>query len=606
MRLLLPIAANLILIAAAFGIGNLLRLLFPSPFSRIDRFATILLGGLGLLGTLLFLIGMIHFSLSLVLIILLPCALFGVNSLRKELKESVSQLRLSKLPRIPSLVIGLLLIVTLIGGLAEPVGDIKMDAIAYHFLGPRVWIRDTQIRPLPDECLTAFPANVEILYAALMAIGGARAPELFAFFSTGLLLLVAYGFALRLGLDSRGAWWTVALIATMPVVYRGAYGGFVDAIFSSFVLVSLRFALDAEESREYVLAGIFAGLAMGTKYTGIPAFVLILTAAIALTCVRQSTAPAKLLDRFVVLVATAVLVASPWYLRNWITLGSPIYPPPPALLRFFHIKYMSAQAINALAVLIRKEGLGMGHGLSSFFLLPFNFTFHPANFLNGPGGVGVALLTLAPFGVLLKWRDPFVGALGLFSFMEVLGWFVTEQDARFLIHIYILLAVFAIWGWRAVIAISPRFGRLLAGAAVACSILYGLALIVPARAADLHAALSPGFERQRKFQEIPYLVSFEYLNSRATVKKVLILEPRVATFYLRKEYLKPVGRFAERTIPEGNDFLPLADKLHIYRITHILDVRLDNNDFRIPPGQPNLQLVFEREDQRIYRVLGAS
>jgi hypothetical protein len=572
----------------------------------LDRFATVALAGLGLLGTLLFVVGMLHFSLSLVLAVLLPAALLGLVFSLKEVRGLASHLQFQNIPAVPVAVIALILMVTFVGGLAEPVGDIKMDAIAYHFLGPLVWVRDAKIHPLPDECLTAFPGNVETLFAALMAIGGTRAPELFAFFSIGTLLLVSYGFAIRLGLDSKAAWWAVALIATMPVVYRGAYGGFVDAIFSSFVLLSLRVALDAQESTEYVLAGIFAGLAMGTKYTGLPAFVLILMAALTMAWARQFAVSAKPLKQLLLLAATAFLLASPWYLRNWKALGSPIYPPPPLLLHFFQIKYMSPQAINALAAIVRKDGVGMGHSLSSLLLLPFNFTFHPANFLNGPGGVGVALLALAPFGVLSRWRDPFVWALGLFSFLVVLGWFVTEQDARFLIHAYILAAIFAIWGWREVVTKSPRFGRLLAGATIACSILYGLALILPARAADLHAAVSPSFEKQRQFQEIPYLESFNYLNSEATVKKVLILEPRVATFFLRKEYLKPVGRFEEQTVPEGNDFRQLAGKLSAYAITHILDVRLDDRGFRIPPGHPNLQLVFERENQRIYRLISTN
>lgn len=245
----------------------------------------------------------------------------------------------------------------------------------------------------------------------------------------------------------------------------------------------------------------------------------------------------------------------------------------------------------------------MGHGPLSLLLLPFNLTFHPANFLNGPGGVGIALLALAPLGFLLRWRDPVVGAIGFFSFMEVLGWFVTEQEARFLIPIYVLLAIFAIWGWLEVVAKSPHIGRALAAATVACSILYGLMFILPDQAANIHAVVSPNFEQRRKRQEIPYLDSMLYLNGDDTVGKVLVLEPRLPTFYLKKNYLKPVGRFNEQSIPEGNNFQLLAGKLSFYGITHVLDVRLDDNNFRVPQDQPNLELIFEREDQRIYRVV---
>jgi hypothetical protein len=580
-----------------------LRPLFPEKLSRWDRFAAMAAGGIGLLGTILFLIGLVAFSRTVILIILIPAAALGCWRLYQEGRQRGAALRPDHVAIVPAAIIAVVLVITLLGGLAQPVGDIKMDAIAYHFLGPRVWLRDGNIHVLPDECLTAFPANVETTFAALMGIGGTRAPELFALIGLCVLLLVSYGFAIRLGLDARGAWWAMALIATMPVVYRGAYGGFVDAIFSSFILLALRFALDAEETGEYLLAGMFGGLAAGTKYTGLPAVVLIVTAAVLLAAVRQGAPAAKNFSRFAALALTAAAFASPWYVRNWVAVGSPIYPPPPGLLHFFHIKYMSPEAIDALAVIVRKEGLGMGHGFSSLLLLPFNFTFHPANFLNGAGGVGVCLLALAPFGMLLRWKDPFTGALVFFSFMEVLGWFVTEQEARFLIHVYVLLAIFAIWGWREIAARSPRTGRVLAGAAVACSILYGLILIVPARVGDIHAATSANFEAERKSREIPYVESFAYLNTEDRVKKVLILEPRVPTFYLKKDYLKPIGRFGEQAVPEGNDFQLLAGKLNAYGITHILDVRLDGKDFRVPESADHLELVLEREDQRVYRVV---
>jgi hypothetical protein len=605
MRLLSPVLANLILVVAAFGLGNLLGPLLPREFSRIDRLATAFLGGLGLMGLLLFLVGLIRLSLVTIFVLILPLVALGIFSFIKEHKLYACHWRLGEIPRIPLFIIAVILIITFIGGLAAPVGDIKMDAIAYHFLAPHVWLRDASIHVLPDECLAAFPATVETLYAALMAIGGARAAELFALVGLSLLLLVSYGFADRVGLDSDGAWWAIALVATMPVVYRGAYGGFVDVIFSGFLLLALRLALDAQSMGESVLAGLFAGFTMGTKYTGLPAFVLILIAALAFALVRESRMPVKLFRQFGVFSATALLVASPWYLRNWLVLGSAIYPPPPPLLRFFHIKYMSPAAVDGLAAIVRREGMGMGHGLTSLLLLPFHFTFHPANFLNGPGGIGVCVLALAPFGICLRWRDPFVGALALFCFMEVLGWFVTEQDARFLIHVYVLLAVFTVWGWRAVAASATRSGNLFAGAAMACSILYGFGLIVPDRVADMHAAVSPAFEKQRDSREIPYFESFTYLNESPGVKKVLVLEPRLPAFYFEKDYLKPIGRFGEQTVPEGNDYQLLRGKLNTYGITHILDVRLESNNFRVPPGEPSLQLVFQRDDQRVYQVRGA-
>ena len=602
MRLFPPVLANLLLLLGAFGVGSFFQSLLPKHFLKTDRIAATVLGGLGLLGTLLFVVGLLRFSLVSILAVLLPAALLGLVFLKKWTGEFAAGAPFGKIPLLPVAVIALVLLVTFLGGLAEPVGDIKLDAIAYHFLGPRVWLVDAVIHPVPDECLTAFPAVVETLFAAGMAIGGARAPELFAFVALGLLLLAAHGLARRLELDSLNAWWVVALVAAMPVVYRGSYGGFNDAIFAGFLLLALRLSLDASEPGDYVLAGLFTGLALGTKYTGIITFLVILVCVFLNLLLGRTAKWLHGLRDVGILVSLAGLVASPWYLRNWVLLGSPIYPPTSGLLRLFPVKYMSSQAIDALAALVRKEGLGMGHSFGSFLLLPFHLTFHPANFLNGAGGVGVALLALAPFGLLSRRRDLFVRILAVFVFLQTLGWFLTEQEARFLIQVFVILACFAVWGWNTAVSKAPRFAPFLSGLAIACSILYGLIMIVPARVSDIHAALSPSFEKVRKAREVPFLDSFDYLNQDQTVNAVLIPEPHVPAYYLKKPYLKPLGRFGEETLPQGTDLNRILADLPTLGITHILDVNLDESGFRVPQGFPGLTLVFSRKDQRIYRL----
>lgn len=49
---------------------------------------------------------------------------------------------------------------------------------------------------------------------------------------------------------------------------------------------------------------------------------------------------------------------------------------------------------------------------------------------------------------------------------------------------------------------------------------------------------------KRKHERTPYLEGFTYLNSDAGVR-VMVLEPRVPTFYLQKEYLNRSGASAK-------------------------------------------------------------
>ena len=605
MKFLLPVIANLLLLLAAFGIGSSVRPLIPHSFSKLERLIIIALAGIGLQGVLLFLVGIIRFTPTVILAVLLPAALLGGMCLSQEMRGTALKSVLSRLPVIPASVIALVLVVTILGGFADPIGDIKenkSDAVAYHYLAPKVWLREGVIRPVLDECLTAFPATVEVQYAALMMIGGHSAPEQFSVIALVLILLLGATTALRTGLDPANAWWVAALISAMPAVYRGSYGGMVDVIYAAFVILAARIAFDSELPRHYVLVGLFCGFAMGTKYTGLLAVALLVVCLFLFTPNSLGRFSWRTAKHLAIICLVAALVSSPWYIRNWLVLGCPIYPPIPLLAGFFHVKYFPPEAVQKLRNEVMKVGLGMGKDPLSLLLLPFHLAFHPANFENGAGGIGLVPLTFIPFCFrALRW-ERFAKALGLFAILMTLAWFYTEQESRFLIQVYVIAAIFGVAGWSYVVRVTPRFGRALSALTVAISISYGLYMIVAARAGEIHALASSSFAETRKQNGIPFLESYRYLNNEPSVRKVLVLDPFVPTYYLDKEYLKPIGRWGEHLLPGIDSSRQVLSEPSERDFTHVLDVRFKEGGFQLPEHPAGLVLVFEARDQRIYRV----
>jgi hypothetical protein len=602
MRVLPAILANIILFAAAFGYGHLLRGLFPQSFSVLDRLAFTLMAGLGLLGTVLFCIGEFWFSRSAILLVLIPGVVLCLRPTLHALINSRATLSEICVPLLPALIVATVLLVTAVGGLALPTGDMNNDSIAYHYLGPKVWLRDHRVHPVPDEILTSFPALVETQYAALMSLGGQRAPQFFALTSLITILLVTAGLAVRLGLDQSSVWWTAAIILTMPALYRGAYGGFLDVLFAAFVLAAGRIAFDAETPRHYALFGLFCGFAMSTKYTALISFVLLIFCCLVVSLWTRHPHPCVLPAKLAISCVVAVIVSAPFYVRNWFLFGSPIYPPPPILLRLFAVPSLLPPVLHELEKNVRETGAGMGSGLRHFLLLPFNLTYHTSNF-RGAGGIGLMPLALGPFGVVASRRDAFAKGLLLFAFLQTAAWFTTAQVSRYLIPAYVIAALFAVIGWQKVTTnVSSQLARMLSALIVACSVIYGLMIILPDRRADIHAALSSSFETQRLNREIPFLASFDYLNKDPSVTKILIVDPYVAAYYSDKDYIKPVGRWGEQTLPRATDLPHILETLPQLRVSHVLDVKSSAGAFRLPDNPPALALVFQRDDQRVYRV----
>jgi len=548
----------------------------------------------------LFLVGQWRFSRLAAGPILGVALLFGIKPLLLLLWDLKTGRRQRKFSPAPTFIVVSVLFLIGLGSFAEITGDWTIDAVVYHLLGPKVWIREGIIRPVPDNCHTAMPQTGETLYATAMMFGGSRAPGPLNVVVFCTLLLVAASIAKRAGLDSFETWWAVALVVTMPAVVSGSTHVFVDGMYAAFVLAAARIGFDAETIGDFALVGLFAGLALGTKYTGILAVPIILLC-VFLKKLFEGKLESPAIRKSIAAVAVAILVASPYYLRNWILLGSPVYPPPPLLWRFFDAKYLSTEAILKFHEYIRHRGQGFGRGIGAFLLLPFNLTYHASNFY-GAGGIGICPLGLSIFGIFAERRNVFAKTLAFLGLLLLALWFVTQQESRFLIHGYVISAIFAVFGWRYVKSVGPPWSCLLGGAVIFLSVAYGAFMIGRERIGDARTLMSADAAERRAQQTIPFLESFRFINSDPSVRRILILDPTVPPYYSDKAYVKPVGQWGERTLPGGPNSDEALKRVHELNVSHVMDIQSEISSFRVAPNTQGLTLVFESKGQRIYRV----
>jgi hypothetical protein len=592
----------LIVIGSAASVGSFLPRKLSEDLYPSEAFALRLLAGLGLLGLTLFLVGNWLWNKPVVwAVLLLPIAARFVFALRHP-DRLAGWKRGLVFPKPDGWLILCTAIILLhaVSGLAIPVGDAGNDAISYHFLGPVIWQRTNVVRPVLDHSHTAFPENIEMLFGAGMILGNERVPGLIGTAFAALLLVQIGGLTRRLGGKPATASLAMAVAATMPVIMDTAEVGFVDIPYAALCLAAARLAFSSACIQSAVLAGLFAGLAAGTKYTGLMNLVLI--AIVSVVCAATRAPTMQRLRNVAIMSCAAVVLCSPWYLRNAVQLGTPIYPPPPVLSRFVHAKAFPVEAAQSFQDYILERGKGYGRGPLELALLPYNLTYRPAAF-HGAGGIGMVSFAFMPIAFAVVRRNKIAIAWMVWSTLFTVAWFLTQQEARFFVPVLAVAASFGAIGaahlWDQRLSIT----RILTAGVIGLSLVYGLLTDLRTGRERMASVFSKQVEARRE-AAIPAREAFQFLNSAPDVEKVLVLNRFVPCYYLRKPYIKVRGPYWEQPIPDVAGPQAALLQIHTMHVTHILDVQgLFGTSFelnQIPNPNP---LVFSSPDARIYKVV---
>ncbi len=608
---LMAILACLAVTLAGWAVGALFDGGIPRTLTGILRIAIRLALGLGAFGLLLFIIGLIRFTPALVIALTLAGAMVGAILLFRERPDAAICWRHL---RQPALFITLLIVAFFFfSGLSPIIGGVGNDGTDYHLLGPQVWLRAGIVRPVLDNAFTSMPAGIDILYAPLLAIGKESAPGAFGAVFLVIVLALIWGMARRFGANLNATSCGVLTFATSFALVKGTNLAFNDIPLAALIVSAVCVALAATRLKEFAVAGLLLGFAIGAKYHALllaPGFIVVVL------WMPEHPLPLRLrLTAVVVLGLCTVAVASPWYLRNWAALGSPIYPAPPALAKWFPGRYLSLADLRALDAYMHMHADGFGKTPLALAAMPLNITFRPERFDAGDG-IALGFLAFCPIGLIVAVRDSRLLRLAILLFLCLLTWFYTAQQARYFTYGFALLAVFAAVGIEKIFAFKSGSAAVGTLGVLTVSTLYGALSLLRLDAARLRAAFSPRSAEQQWVAQTPYARAFDFLNGDASVSSVLVLNPMLPTFFLHRPYLKPVGPHGERAmaaigVRDDADALARAKDLGV---SHILDSQWPSRNppphvdivgdpypFLIGP-QDHLTLVFQSPDARVYEL----
>ena len=241
-------------------------------------------------------------------------------------------------------------ILALVAALAPPTAK---DTLLYHYALPKAWIAAGRAIEIPYNIAGYYPLGVEMHAVWAMLLGaplGARVAEAAAgatlFLFAPLLAMTVYGWARERGADRPWAAAAALVVAWIPTGYEVAASAYVDLALAGYAALAVRaFGRWWTSGQPRQLAWVAAGVGGALSIKLSAAFLLLPLALLGLLHAlgtgsqdRETARPSTALTAAGVLGALAlgVTLAAPWYVRNWIRTGSPLFP--------FYLEIWPAQA----------------------------------------------------------------------------------------------------------------------------------------------------------------------------------------------------------------------------------------------------------------------
>jgi hypothetical protein len=507
------------------------------------------------------------------------------------------------------------------------VPPVDRDALTHHLAVPKLYLKHGGIHEIPQVPFSYYPMNLDLLYAIPLYFGNDIVPKYihfgFALLTAGLIGSYLY----RRFCSPMAALLGALLFLSLPVIVKLSITVYVDLgliFFSTAALLQLlRWAETGFPLKRLVLSGIFAGLCLGTKPNGMLSF-FFLAAAVPFLCRADTLAPSAqpsddprshlqkksnlgALGWSAVFVLTALLVYSPWMLRNFVWTGNPVYPMAQAI--FAHNGPADTRALGnditdaggSQAPDNREKGVsGSGHfagrkvifgeSLLEILAIPLRVFFQGQD--DNPrlfdGRLNPYLLVFPLIAVWRAngWRRPprirlEIRLLGAFSLLYLLfAFFLVDMRIRYIAPIIPPLVILAVIGIQDLIGIitsklSMRPRRLALGAAGV--FFLGLLGLNAAYLVDQFRVVDP----------------VSYLRGEVS-REAYILKHR-------PEYA--AISFANRNLPENARILALFNGNRIYYSER--ELVCDNESFRraVNASKSSADLVQTLRESRISHLL---
>jgi len=359
--------------------------------------------------------------LVILLISFLVCRKTVLDTLTFATQEALDQAREVKLP-----MTALLFVLVIVFPLVL-VPNRAFDALSYHLEVPMRYLQAGGMVNIPENTYSYSPLLTQMLYGLALGLQGVDLAGLIYYLFFLLTLWTVWRGGAQL-FTNTGAAWAAAFLALTPVFLMEVPQAGADWSAAFFTVTALMLlAGGGREPGRMILAGLLAGLAAGCRHQAIGYGIVLLLAAGLIYDLFQKRKGS--IRAWSVFSGASLVTAGPWYIKNFLQTGDPIYP------LFFSLLGRLDYGSGFVDGLV---GARPVHLLWSWMLVPYQAVFEPLN-LSMTASVGVLPLALIPLLPSLRRKDIRSGFLLLWVIMSFFAWHLTFRTFRYSMPIVVVI-----------------------------------------------------------------------------------------------------------------------------------------------------------------------
>jgi len=455
------------------------------------------------------------------------------------------------------------------------------DSLVYHLELPRQYLLHNGMVEISSNVYTYFPAGIEMLYT----FGQALFPSYSArFIHFGFLILTMLGVVEYAGLATSCRKLPQMLLtalmafALIPTLWLESTSAYIDAgwmFFSFVILAGLDYYFRCNKRHLLGTASIAAGFLFAIKYTSVYFILTLCLAALLIRLLLKVSVPVSWKSALI-FKATFLLSAAPYYIRNFILTGDPMFPFLSTILTI-HTPYWSSVQQDAFWGFLNRYGSTTGDILLhpfSFLLAALNIHLDNPELFDGVLGPFLLLCLLALVGNR-QFRKQNMFIL-LTTICYAITWGVSIRQARFLLPVLpgiLLIVIFvAIWIYDDRKKIWSRLLAIILAGILALNLVI---LIQEWRRVPYLSHFFGQINQQEFLAEtLPVFKSQQFINDNLPQWAVIwVLLTGNENFYLERPYIADYVvedyRF-HNWLKSASNPDEVAEFFHRFGVTHIL------------------------------------